>query len=170
MISGSPSNSSTAKFLRSRSTIGRNGMSWPKETHWPSSHVAGSSASAIARRSSWSSRDLPMPASPATNITCPRPAEASRKRSTRSASSCARPTNGVRPRSWPISMRERVPRGRCTSKARTGSCPFTATWPRSRVSKKPSTAARVASVMITVPGRAVCCMRAARFVVSPTAV
>ncbi len=52
------------EVLRSWSTSGRNGIDWPNDTHWPSSHVTSSPASPSSRRNSSSSRDLPMPASP----------------------------------------------------------------------------------------------------------
>ena len=56
-------------------------------------------------------------------------------------------------------------------KARTGSAlPLIPSSPRSFSSKKPATRLRVASEMRTEPGTASCWSRAARFVVSPTAV
>src|SRR5213593_2464412 len=95
MISGSPSNSSIRKFSRSWSISGRNGTAWPKETHCPSSHVTVSCASASPRRNSRRRRDLPMPASPATKTTWPRPAFTSAKRSCKVAISRSRPTSRV---------------------------------------------------------------------------
>ncbi len=144
-------------------------MDWPKDTHCPSSQVARA-PSVTVRRNSSRSRDLPMPASPARDTICPWPRFTCSKRSWRTSSSRARPTSGVRPRSTAASSRARRPRARSTSNACTGARPFTASSPTSRVSKKPAIAAWVASLTRTLPGRALCCRRAARFVVSPTAV
>ena len=157
------------KFSRSWLMAGRNGMDSPKEMQHPSSQVTASPAAARARRHSSTRRDLPMPASPVMNTTWPRPALTSPKRSSRVASSRSRPMRGVRPRSMATSRRARRPRGRSTSKTWAGARPFTSISPRSRVSKKPATSRCVASLMTTLPGCAFCCRRAARLVVSPTA-
>ena len=42
-------------------------------------------------------RDLPIPGSPDSSSTCPSPSRVCRQRSSRSATSCSRPTSGVRP-------------------------------------------------------------------------
>ena len=55
--------------------------------------MCGSSAS--RSRSARTSRDLPMPGSPESSTTCPSPSRARAQRSSRSASSCSRPTSGV---------------------------------------------------------------------------
>ncbi len=145
-------------------------MDWPKEMHCPSSQVTTSPASASRRRNSSSRRDLPIPASPEMNTAWPCPALASPKRSRSVSTSRERPMRGVSPRSAVASKRERRCRGRSTSQARTDVCPFTWTSPKSSVSKKPETSRWVASLTTTLPGLAICCMRAARLVVSPTAV
>jgi hypothetical protein len=89
----------------------------------------------------------------------------------KAASSGSRPTSGVRPVSAAASIRPLTGRSATTSKACTGvRLPLTDCFPASRTSKKPATACRVDSEIHTAPGGASACSRAARFVVSPTAV
>ena len=99
---------------------------------------------------------MPMPASPARDTIWPWPRVTSAKRSSRMSTSRDRPTSGVSPRSTAAASRERRTRARSTSNARAGARPFTATSPRSSVSKKLAMAAWVASLTTTLPGRAVC--------------
>ena len=51
-------------------------------------------------------RDLPMPASPLSSTTCPRPSALCAQRASSSPSSCSRPTRGVRP--WGATVSSRV--------------------------------------------------------------
>ena len=116
-------------------------MDCPNETHCPSSHVGCSSPSITARRNSRSRRDLPMPASPATDTTWPWPRLTSAKRSSSVPSSRAAPDERREPA---LGARRRVgcarPRARSDlERVHRRACPFTASSPRSRVSKKPAT-------------------------------
>ena len=118
-----------------------------------------------SRRSAVTSPDRP-----------PRPARRSarrrtappRSRAASSSSSRSRPTSGEsrKPRFAPWSCLRRT-----TVYASTGSAfPFTSIWPRASTSKKGSTNRHVSAVICTVPGSAVCSIRAATFTASPIAV
>src|SRR5271155_5321921 len=77
------------------SAIGYKGVFWKYGEPTHSSQICGVGAS---RLRNWRTRrDLPMPASPEINITCPSPSLARCQRSHKSRVSSSRPTNGVRP-------------------------------------------------------------------------
>ena len=168
MISGSSSWSSMPKFCLSIATIGRNGTDWPNEMQSPSIQVA---APPTRWRNSRSSLDLPMPASPTTKTAWPRPRRACAHARSSMASASSRPTNGERPRAARASSRETAALAPASSYAATGwLLPFTGIAPSARVAKYGAISRSVASATTIRPGSASCCMRAAVFVVSPTAV
>ena len=92
------------------------------------------------------------------------------QRSSRSASSCSRPTSGVS--ALAVQRLEPAfgatlahdPRRRATGSAK----PLSRRGPRSSSSNRPPTSRRVAWLITTLPGAASACSRAARFGVSPT--
>ncbi len=126
-----------------------------------------------ACRSSSSSRDFPTPGSPTIPTAWPAPgldlrrgvaqAPRARGRAPRSGSARARPASraasGARP----------SPRSACDRRpARSG--PGSTRAPRLEARRSPRTSRAVASLTRIAPGSAICCRRAARWVVSPTAV
>ncbi len=90
---------------RTMSRIGWNGMFAGTGRHWPSTGVTPCSRALAA--SSRSSLDLPIPASPTTSTTCPRPRAAVWSRFSSSASSSRRPTRRARRRRSSLSARHR---------------------------------------------------------------
>ena len=103
-------------------------------------------------------------------MTWPRPPPAASSARVACAVSASRPTNRL---SAPAraSSRVRAPRAPTSCQTATGSArPFTLTSPSGLTSRKPSASRYVWTVMKIVSGVAVCSMRAARWVVSPTAV
>ena len=112
-----------------------------------------------------------MPGSPESSTTWPSPSLARSQRSSSSASSCSRPTSGVRPGRV---QRLEAALGRALAErraqARTGSAkPLSDRRRRGRASSnRPPRSRRVPSAMTTAPGSASACSRAARFGVSPT--
>ena len=114
------------------------------------------------------SRDLPRPASPTSETMRPPPDCASSTAPRSCSISRSRPTSGEPriPRIGPGSALR--PRTRYAS---TGSAlPLTSIPPRASRSKSGSTSRCVSAVICTVPGSAVCSMRAATFTASPIAV
>ena len=80
------------------------------------------------------------------------------------------PTKRVSPRAAAAWKRRRSALAPTSSKTSTGSGkPFTGTGPRAFTRTSPSTNPRVLGVSRMLPGVAICSMRAARTVVSPTA-
>ena len=73
---------------------GRKGLDCPNDTDSPCNHVT---ASPRRWRNSYTSRDLPIPASPTTKTTWPRPARAAVKAWFSMARASSRPTKGDRP-------------------------------------------------------------------------
>ncbi len=143
--------------------------------HCPCAAASRNSASACAAsperrsRSAAVSRDLPMPASPESNTTCPSPDLAVDHRRSSKSSSSSRPTRSVRPLVCMASKRPSTEAGRSAAQARTGpEIPLSSCGPRSSSSNKLPTSLRVLSATTTLFGSATPCKRAARFGVSPT--
>ena len=88
----------------------------------------------------------------------------------RASSSCCRPTKRVSPRAAVACKRRRSALAPTSSKTSTGSGkPLTGTEPKAFTRTSPSTSPRVLGVSRMLPGVAICSIRAARTVVSPTA-
>ena len=115
-------------------------------------------------------RDLPIPGSPESSTTWPSPSRACCQRSSRSATSCSRPTSGVRPVAR-ASKRLPTARSPSTRHAPTASAkPLSDCGPRSSSSNAVPSSRRVDVGDHDAAGRAMACRRAARFGVSPTTV
>ena len=115
-------------------------------------------------------RDLPIPASPVMDTTCPWPAEARRQECKRVSISACRPTSWVssgcrRSLNWLRLRRAPTTRHTCTG----AGSPFKMKFPRSAYENSLPVSRRVLSaITIPLPGASVC-RRAAICKVSPTA-
>jgi hypothetical protein len=115
-------------------------------------------------------RDLPIPASPLSNTTCPSPPLACAHRSRSKPTSRSLPTSGVRPVLTATSNRFCASLSRTTRYNDSGRViPFNVCGPRSWHSNKPATNRCVTALSTTVLGSATPWMRAARLGVSPKA-
>jgi Adenylate and Guanylate cyclase catalytic domain len=107
-------------------------------------------------------RDLPIPASPESNTTCPSPIFTLDQRRSSKSSSSSRPMSCVRPLACRASKRPSSELGRSAAHARTGpAMPLRSCAPRFSRSNRWPRSFRVLSAMTTVFGSAMPCKRAA---------